>query len=270
MDTEFIRDYKPQGKEVVNLLFFGLSGVGKSSFINLLLSILSPSVVSTGSGAKPRLIDATKTETVKYARYKLTNRIYLWDTFGYNPNNSGYSKNEFDQMLDGMIDPGTHMDSFHANPEAKAANEIDGVIFVIDSSALDVKEYITKMKRFYDVAKARGKVTTVVVTKLDETNKDLSQVTEFNVLQTKIAADKHFKEIKTFLATTWHEELRVFPVLNYMSDDFTGKKKWREHTGYNVLAYYLTLVGVPREYEKDEPVNYFDKEDIFIATYSPQ
>lgn len=187
-----------------------------------------------------------------------------------------------------MIDSNSHRDSLKVNAEADDKNEIDCVMFVFDHCVLDAKEYATKMKAFYDIANSKGsptsynshlpgKITAVAVTKLDESDKNLKLVTDYPMLHSKFSIDEHFNAIKNFLVTAWENEtLPIFPVINYVSGDFSGKKPWIEKTGENALMYFLdqqkkraanTAVAAVK-FPKDDPVNHFEGEPVVIVPFS--
>jgi hypothetical protein len=114
----------------------------------------------------------------------------------------------------------------------------------------------------------------VAITKLDETAKELKVVTDYNTLQAKLGIDPHFDKIKKFLMSSWeNEDLRIFPVINYVSGDFSGKKPWLENTGFNALVYFLnqqkkaTTTGTI-QYPKDDPVDYFAGETAVPVPFS--
>jgi len=234
MDKHYLQNFEPPFRDHANILLFGGTGVGKSSCINLFRSIMAPTVIND---AKPRPTgNKGETQTVHYKSYSLNKGIVLWDTFGWT-NGANYKQGEFSSILDGTVKSGTHMDSMGVVQVADDKIEIDCVIFVVDTFVLDVKQDIKDMKLFVDVAKSKGKIVAVAVTKLDDTSKDLATEVDYDKLAAKISIDEHFGKIKDFLIKEWDDDsLRVFPVINYKAADYT-KKIWTERTGYDLLVY---------------------------------
>jgi hypothetical protein len=140
-----------------NVLFYGIAGATKSSFINSIISLLTPGVeVITRAPVGGCATHGTRALT----RYRLNGdggvTITLWDTLGLTK--TTYQKDELDGLLEGKFPPGWKFSSndslpFAANHDCK----IHSVIFFVPHSAFDneeivnlVKENCSKLKSVFD------------------------------------------------------------------------------------------------------------------------
>jgi len=256
MNLDFIVNFSPKHKANFNILLFGPSGIGKSSSINLFFSIISPTIEVK---AVPRIGNTKETQTVEYRAYKLTKSITLWDTYGWS-HGATYTGQEFEKMLGGSIPDGANMNNLKPLVVPKQDYEIDCVVFVLDNVSHELKEMLTSMKKYYDIAKAQGKIVVVVVTKLDESDTQIAEANNWFAAKKLLASSKVFQEIQGFLRKTWgDDQIPFFPLLNYIAGDLSGKEPLREQTGYNVLAYLLNAFEKVT-HQPEKPFDYFDGE----------
>jgi len=106
--------FKSHRKEV-NILLFGESNVGKSSFINLLTTMMSPQSDRTvKSPAQARALHHNGENcTLLFSGYKIPGTcISLWDTKGWKAGGT-YSESTFGKLLDGAIPDQVPVEDMH-------------------------------------------------------------------------------------------------------------------------------------------------------------
>eukprot|EP01124_Arcella_intermedia_P027899 TRINITY_DN5561_c0_g1_i1.p1 TRINITY_DN5561_c0_g1~~TRINITY_DN5561_c0_g1_i1.p1 ORF type:complete len:267 (-),score=33.92 TRINITY_DN5561_c0_g1_i1:12-812(-) len=249
----------------LNVLLFGSSGMGKSSFINLFFSALQEK--SVANKAKARALNKTTTETVTYQQYKLTPSISLWDTWGWTSASKTYKGSEFENMLSGKIPSGQHMTSLKPSHQMDYTSEIDVVVFVIDRSALSVKEDISEMKKFYDTTIEKGKKAIVAVTKIDLEDKNIHTITNPQVFCAHLQSLPKFKQIREFIWECWqNESIDVYPVVNY---EFGTKLKnpCYEKTAQNILDGIIHDFSVEETHQTITPFDLYFGEHVSVGVY---
>jgi len=267
IDRMYFLNYIPQHKSTpVNFLLFGASGIGKSSLINLVLSSVKDGSVEIKAKARSE-INKSDTQTVTYQKYAVGPYINIWDTFGWT-HKANYENNEFDNMLSGKYLNNSHMNSLNAQPISSAENEIDCVIFVIDYLALSLKEQLLDLRRFYQIAKNRGIVVVIAVTKLDITDEKLNDETNPQIFSRQLQRNKRYQEIRKFLETLWQDDdLNMFPIVNYPQGDRL-KKDTHENTVVQLMRYCLNSLGkYSTEQVTIEPYPFFEGEKPILGIF---
>jgi len=255
----------PHKNGPLNILLFGLSGVGKSSLINLIatakrkLGVRSPADVRS-------VLNKENTLTVKYVSYKIAKNIQMWDTFGWTLR-STYTGSEFENMLLGKIGSGQHMDNLSVEHVPNQDNEIDLVLFVMDREAPTIQEEITEMKKFVDIAKNRGKPFSVVITKLD-VNSDILDISDPNTFLQKLQSNKTFLEIKEMVWRKWGDaKIKVYPVVNY-PQGATVRNPCLEKTGVALFeGIWSDIIQKDEDFEEEAEFDYFKDETVLLGRF---
>ncbi|XP_078092148.1 uncharacterized protein LOC144508205 [Mustelus asterias] len=180
--------------DFINILLFGLMGVGKSATINTFLSALDPNGKTMNcvpTGENPDSL------TPKLKSYK-SNSLKFWDTAGWNAlQDAEKTKKILMMILEGRVPNGTNLENF--NPSSADAqnpvipeNVIHAVIFIFNTFTMDNITLAT-MKKFHDLQTlvAANYVYRIVVgTNIDRlgiSESDYHHVYECKQLQEKFA-----------------------------------------------------------------------------------
>ncbi|XP_062912722.1 interferon-induced protein 44-like [Mobula hypostoma] len=143
----------PEGcGDCINILLFGMVGVGKSSTINTFLSALDPqgtTITCVPTGDNPESL------TPELRSYK-AGSLNFWDTAGWNAmKNCGQTKEVLQMILEGRVPKGTNLQ--HFNPDSDVSNYpiipenvIHGVAFIFDISTIDLVSD-DKMEEFQEL-----------------------------------------------------------------------------------------------------------------------
>jgi len=267
IDRMYFLNYVPQHKSTpVNFLLFGASGMGKSSLINLVLSSVKDGSVVIKAITRSEF-NKSVTQTVTYEKYVVAPYINIWDTFGWTQK-VNYENNEFGNMLSGKYLNNSHMNTLNAQPTPSVENEIDCVIFVIDYLALDLKEQLLDLKRFYQIAKDRGAVVAIAVTKLDINDEKLQDETNPQIFARQLQRNKRYQEILQFVETLWQDyDTNIFPIVNYPHGDRL-KKATHENTVVQLMRYCLDSLGkYSTENVTIDPYPFFEAEKPIFGVF---
>jgi hypothetical protein len=131
----------------INASVFGVSGVGKSSFINTALTFASEGVIKK---AKVRT-KQDKQMTVTYDKYEMNEFVNLFDIWGWSSELKNLEKNDFYKMVVGKFEVNQHMSISNNSNTVNKSNKLDVIFFVVDPGVLD-GEYLKDMKEYYDIA----------------------------------------------------------------------------------------------------------------------
>jgi septin family protein len=131
-----------------NILVVALSGIGKSSLINSLLSLEMDIVINgENGGCKTRYFESEQ-KTERYNSFKMKeSNIKLFDIWGWSGKNDNIFTKEFlIKILKGQVEENCKMtDIKYTN---NYDNRIDLVLFLIDHK-VETGDYINDMKEFY-------------------------------------------------------------------------------------------------------------------------
>jgi len=165
-----------------NILLFGLSGAGKSSLINSMLTAVSKSSMSSNQAVAGGSANHV-TKTV--GCYPLAPNVQLWDVFGLTQQT--FQGCELEALLSGKVAPGSSIDQVlgaggqvNGNPtpaelQLRVQRRIHSLLFVVPQAAIkdpalsSVRELLSK--HFSEVSKF-GLNPLVVLTKVDELSPD--------------------------------------------------------------------------------------------------
>eukprot|EP01121_Diplochlamys_sp_Union-15-3_P014990 TRINITY_DN4866_c0_g1_i1.p1 TRINITY_DN4866_c0_g1~~TRINITY_DN4866_c0_g1_i1.p1 ORF type:complete len:291 (-),score=51.99 TRINITY_DN4866_c0_g1_i1:40-879(-) len=263
-----LNKFQPTDHEKINIILFGETGMGKSSVINNASSALDmKGLVIKRAEPRPLDLDNTQQKTVHYVEYPLTERISMWDTFGWSPS-SNYIAGEFEAMLDGRVTSKTHMNSINPATIPEYGRVIHSVVFVLDRLATELSEHIKALRPYYETAKKRGKHVVIAITKLDEGNQDLRLETDPEKLLIRLEEDATLTKIRSLVMKSWEtSNLTFFPVLNYKAQE-QGKKPHLENTVLEMLLYlvYQNPIEVQEE-DNEEGYDWFAGEEPVLAKF---
>jgi len=220
-EIDKLRDFKAITGNKFNVILFGTSGAGKTSFINLLGAVFNTNnEVPNLASARPLDWDNVGSYTPEMKAHIIPgSHLKVFDTRGWYKDSS-FTSGEFLRILKG---PGL--------PEPSPEVEIDAVIFVVSKGV--AVDFIVAMKPFFLEAKNSGKVCVVVVTKLDVENTvgELSPAAYFEKLETSAA----FTEVMSAVHKAWEDPaVTVVPVVNYAHGRYNTNEA-KTYTGVNLL-----------------------------------
>lgn len=127
-------------------------GVGKSSYVNSILSALHYRIVRQAYVRGS--VDKSITTELKFR--PLLEYIKLADIWGWNDNN--YSVDMFEDILKGKIGNGTkESEALEYNSKVQKREKFNCVIFFVPVKSVDNDGYIKKLQKFQETAEAVGK-----------------------------------------------------------------------------------------------------------------
>lgn len=166
--SRYLMRYQPSNGGLVRILLCGKAGMGKTSFVRAVCSALSPGdrVLCNVVAVAPTGATGTRT----YDLYRCGDALpfaILFDPWGHQPAN--YTHGEYSKMIDGLVQPGSHME--HPVEEEEAKNKIHSIVLFVAASnqGLDREEGIVAQ------ALAKGQNPTTVMSLCE------SQLTEDEV-----------------------------------------------------------------------------------------
>ncbi|XP_074513076.1 interferon-induced protein 44-like [Sebastes fasciatus] len=229
IDLTFVKDFQPHNDEVQQLrvLLYGLTGSGKSSFINSVESVLRGRI--TGQA----LEDATigKSFTTKYRTYKIQKGdrgtfypFAFTDIMGLEVGtHSGVGLEDIKLAMKGHIKDGYTFkpcseiseDNQYYNKDPTLKDRVHVLVCVISASTVNMlsTETITKMREVRLAATDMGIPQLAILTKIDEA------CPEVNTDIRNLSKSKYLKE-KTYelSGTMGFTPNCIFPVKNYYSE----------------------------------------------------
>jgi len=201
-----------------NILLFGIAGATKSSFVNTISTLLSENdriqqIAAVGGGSSH-----TSISLMTYPLEKT--RIRLWDTWGLTPQT--YVSGELDQILDGVLPANWKMDLnidkfrnvLDSNRDTRSERQIHGILYFLPQASLSDpnKEPERKMmKEFFSQLSRKGYNPLLMLTKVDEVNKNVRSTPNGNFSDLKDLTEKASKIFN--IGTN-----RVFYNINYISE----------------------------------------------------
>jgi len=185
MFTGHLRTFKPTentSSPNFNVLLYGIAGAAKSSFLNSILTLLSPKwniITQAASGGSVGHV------TRKITRYSIKDQfgvnINFWDTWGLTPNS--YQADELYYILSGALPSGWDMNDSVAKEltylnsqevqNTKQARKIHAVIFFISHASLSDRETVEIIKANYGYLQTHELNPILVLTKTDEVFADI-------------------------------------------------------------------------------------------------
>lgn len=154
--ARYLMRYQPSNGGPIRILLCGKAGMGKTSFVRALCSALAPGdlVLCNVVPVAPTGTTGTKTYNL-YRCGDILPFAILFDPWGHQPAN--YEHDEYPMMIDGFVQPGSHMDRPTAEEEAK--HKIHSIILFVaaDNAGLDRERGIVAQ------ALAKGQNPTIVM-----------------------------------------------------------------------------------------------------------
>lgn len=229
-------NFRPNWTDCCNILVFGQFGHGKSSLINTLKSAITGNrVVEAPVGPT---IDHV---TLEFKRYELTQRIAIWDTWGFS--NSNYRRGELMDMVRGLVKHGQNKDRKvvqQTSQEAVERNKIDVVFFCISAEKVQSgdTDYFKQLKEFHSQLVEEEIQPFVVLTKIDEIKVDGKPIIDAASPNCNIATvESHpaIQEIKNRITKQMGPNVRIYPVINY-PQAATQSRPWIESSPMQLLT----------------------------------
>lgn len=126
--SRYLMRYRPSSGGPIRILLSGRAGMGKTSFVRTVCSALSPGdqVLCNVVPVAPTATSGTKS----YKLYRCGDALpfaILFDPWGHQPSN--YMHDEYSMMIDGLIQPDSHMD--HPILEEEAKNRIHSIVLFV-------------------------------------------------------------------------------------------------------------------------------------------
>jgi GTPase SAR1 family protein len=135
-----------------NVMIFGLSGIGKTSFINSTLTLESEYVINEDNGGSKTRYNESEQVTIKYTSFPMkSSKIKIFDLWGWSGKDDKIITTElFRKLIKGQVQENCNMNDIKYTNNYQ--NKIDCVVFVFDNNVIK-GEYIQHIKVFYDIAK---------------------------------------------------------------------------------------------------------------------
>lgn len=172
--SAYLLRYRPSDGGPIRVLLFGRVGNGKTSFVRALFSALDP-----GGFVLCNLVPVAPTATTGTKNYEIYRCgealpfVVLFDPWGHQPAN--YLNNECGKMIEGRVQPGSHMDRLIDEEESK--NKIHSVVLFVSASSPGVDREIGIVAQ----ALAKGHNPTIVMSLCESqlrTNEDVKKFRE--------------------------------------------------------------------------------------------
>jgi predicted GTPase len=242
------RNYRPQLKKHLNILFFGASGTGKSSTINNFLTLASTKNNVIHKAAPRR--NETEQMTKKFECYPVNSHIMLYDCWGWT-RGANYNQGEFKKMLDGQLQVGHAMDSTKFASVVNHDNVVDALILVVDAKrALEEgTQFFNDFKQFAEEARRDDVVVIFAITKVDMLDglRNVRAMPNASAARRAYNNDADFKTIRDKIKRVCpHEDIRVMPVINYEPED-NDKDEIMSGTVETILDYIVERVSAKKE-----------------------
>lgn len=169
--SAFLLRYQPSNGKPTRVLLCGRAGLGKTSFVRSVCSALDPDDAVLCNLVP--ISAAGNTGTDSYHLYPCGPAVpfaFLYDTWGHQPEN--YKGNEYLNMIDGVVEPGSLMDK---PTEAKEANhKIHSIVLFVGAN----NQGLEREAGIVTQALKREQNPTIVMS-LCETQLDLPDVVKF-------------------------------------------------------------------------------------------
>ncbi|XP_060558197.1 interferon-induced protein 44-like isoform X1 [Ruditapes philippinarum] len=203
------------------ILMIGLVGAGKSSFYNTIDSVFRNRITqrATCGSAEESLTKNYNTYAIKDQSGTDMN-FCLCDTRGMEELN-GLHHDDCKYLLDGHIKDHYEFSTEHSvswwyyNGTPSANDRVHCIAFVIDATSVDVLSEmdLNKIRTFQKLAKERGILQTVVLTKIDNLCKDVKKDISLACSSTNV--EEAVQKIADLLGLPRNN---VFPVKNYENE----------------------------------------------------
>ena len=239
-ERDALTNVQPTNFFPLNILLFGATGAGKSSFINTVFAALTGKIEDVVFTAK-----GDKSITTSLWSYSLQDKcpVVLFDTpgFEYSDNKqAGICARDVEYILDGHIKVGytfqdepIALDSQYFNPKPEDKEKIHVVVLVVDSTSISCSEHhiLSPLKGVFTEANKREIRWAVVMTHVDTACKDVKD--DLKTISTSKTINEIVPKVNEKFGV---KSSNVFPIQNYVSQTELSLPM-------NILA-LRTLIGI--------------------------
>lgn len=251
-----------------NILVFGSSGYGKSSFVLSSVTCFQ-SDIDKETGPRTRESGENEQKTTRYERFKILDNLYMWDCVGQET--SVVNLSLFKQMLSGEIEDKTELKAGYKTIPSNPNYVIHAVLFVISATEMSQKS-LQYLKEFYLFAKKMDKYVQFIVTKVDQLEEfskydNIVDISYEKVCNNKVVGQTLPSELKKVFEVS--EAPSTMPMINYTHQ--TGKleliQKLSENIFTKIFKYWKT--STEKEQKKVEfGFNFFENEQPCELKYN--
>jgi len=252
-----------------NILVFGSSGYGKSSFVLSSITCFQ-SDVDKETGPKTREPGENEQKTTRYERFKISDNLYIWDCVGQETDVVNLSL--FKQMLSGEIEDKTELKPGYKTIPSNSNYIIHAVLFVIAANEVSPKS-LRYLKEFYTFAKKTDKYVQFIVTKVDCLEEFSTKYADVVSIPYEKVCDNKFVgqvlPIDLKKAFEVSEAPSTMPMINYTHQ--TGKLDLIQRLSENIFTkiFKYWRISMEKEQEKIKSgFNFFENENPCELKYN--